>query len=149
MTARVAILSVHPQWAQRILDGTKTVELRRQRLPFESGTRLVLYATSPEQRLVGEVTVDAVEAFDVEYATHGDGGGMCRAAGVTSAELHSYLRGLDEGYAIHLRNPRRWPLGEQIHTSELREYLPNWHPPQTFRWVPEGALLDAINARTA
>jgi predicted transcriptional regulator len=50
---RPLLLSLRPRFAQAILDGTKTVELRRTRVSAPPGTLLVLYASSPVMAVVG------------------------------------------------------------------------------------------------
>ena len=54
------LLSIKPGYAYLILDGEKTVEIRTRRPRFNPGTTLFLYASSPEQAVVGAVTVQNV-----------------------------------------------------------------------------------------
>jgi len=45
------ILAIKPKYARTILDGTKTVELRKR---FPQGIeRIFLYATAPEKSIIG------------------------------------------------------------------------------------------------
>jgi predicted transcriptional regulator len=55
---RDIVASIHPRHAQAILDGTKTVELRRKvwRMGAEID-RMFLYETAPTSALVGHVRV--------------------------------------------------------------------------------------------
>jgi predicted transcriptional regulator len=55
------VFSLHPWAAQAILAGTKTVELRRTAPHLTDGEQIVLYATSPVQRVVGRATVAGVD----------------------------------------------------------------------------------------
>ena len=49
---KAIILSVHPKYANAIVDGDKKVEFRRNGVP-ESISYIVLYATAPVQKIVG------------------------------------------------------------------------------------------------
>jgi len=55
------VLSLKPRFAEAILDGSKTVELRRTRLLAPPGTCLVLYASSPVMAVVGTATLAAID----------------------------------------------------------------------------------------
>lgn len=57
---RAMLLSVHPRFAAAILEGTKTVEVRRQRVAAPSGTPVLLYATAPTMALVGMALIASV-----------------------------------------------------------------------------------------
>lgn len=56
---RVALFSIHKRHADAILDGSKTIELRK-RLPRQPVSHLLLYVTEPMARVVGVVEVDEV-----------------------------------------------------------------------------------------
>jgi len=47
----IALLPLHPRWSQAILDGTKTIELRRRPLRPDT-THIAIYETAPTQRIV-------------------------------------------------------------------------------------------------
>jgi predicted transcriptional regulator len=55
------LLSLRPRFAEAILSGAKTVELRRRPVKAVSGTVVVLYASAPTMAVVGTaVLVDVV-----------------------------------------------------------------------------------------
>ncbi|MFC8082367.1 ASCH domain-containing protein [Streptomyces sp. NPDC057340] len=54
------LLSVHPRFATAILAGSKTVEVRRQRVAAPAGTPVLLYATAPTMALVGMARIASV-----------------------------------------------------------------------------------------
>ena len=56
-TSRVALMAIHPIYAEAILDGTKTVEFRKRRLAEDIDT-VWIYATAPVQRIVGEFRIE-------------------------------------------------------------------------------------------
>ena len=55
------LLSVHPRFATAILAGSKTVEVRRQRVAAPPGTPVLLYATAPTMALVGMARIASVQ----------------------------------------------------------------------------------------
>jgi predicted transcriptional regulator len=97
------LMSIRPAYAEAILSGDKTVELRRRRPSFAVGTKVLVYATSPEQRVrgafeVGGVIADAPAAL-WEAVAH-------RAA-LDRAAFDAYFAGAETAYAIEIANARR------------------------------------------
>jgi predicted transcriptional regulator len=54
------LISLHPQWAEAILSGEKTVEVRR-RPPDAPGALMLMYATAPESRVIGRARIASVQ----------------------------------------------------------------------------------------
>ena len=71
------LLPIRQRWAEMILDGSKTCEIRRVRRHWYAGDWLWLYAIAPVQAVVGVVVVSAVRT--------GPAGAMYRAAGGRAA----------------------------------------------------------------
>jgi hypothetical protein len=59
---RPLMMSLRPRFAQAILDGSKTVELRRTRVLAPPGTTIIIYASAPVISVVGIVTLGTVDA---------------------------------------------------------------------------------------
>jgi len=128
-------LSVKPIFASRILDGTKTIELRRVRPNVVSGDVVLIYSTSPEMALLGSAQVAQIlsgtpQDIWPQVLDH---------ASVSQAQFDDYFSGATTAIGIRLRAVRR--LARPIHLQELRERWPWLKPPQSFRYVD--ALLDA------
>lgn len=136
----VVILSVRSPHVDRLLDGTKTIELRRTSWRVAVGTVALLYASGPGRRqLVGSATVDGtfvapVDAVWREFAGH---------AAVTRGEFDRYFAGVANGVAIRVRDVRRLP--EPIPLAELRRRHPRFRPPQSFRYVDHRELSRLLN----
>jgi predicted transcriptional regulator len=58
---KVFVLSIRPTYVERILDGRKTIELRR-RFPTSAacGSSVLVYSTSPVQSLVATASLESV-----------------------------------------------------------------------------------------
>lgn len=128
---RVLLLSIRPRFADMILAGSKTVELRRVRPGVEPGDRVLLYASSPVRELIGSCTVTALDVGqpDDVWSSHGS------RTGVTRAEFDSYFEGAARSVAISLKEPRRVRRPRTL--SELRERLPGFSPPQSFGYLAD------------
>jgi predicted transcriptional regulator len=118
-----AIISIYPGYADAILDGTKTIELRRRVPELANGTRLWIYATRPTAAVVGVATISDVKRAHPRtiWRKHRDG------AGVDHASFVEYFQGAQEAVAILLAAVKR--VGP-ITIEELREIRDRFHPPQ-------------------
>lgn len=123
--SRVAILSLHPEWAQAILEGSKTVEFRRS-APAHDISHVVIYATKPVGQVVGYFTVASVTSGSPTSLWVQFGG---RGA-ITRRSFRTYFKSKSTGYAIE--------IGEVVrleHPVDLGEFG-NIRPPQNFCYLP-------------
>ena len=59
---RMIVLSLKPRYAEAILSGAKTVELRRIEPKLSVPTRALIYASTPVKALLGTCIVERVTA---------------------------------------------------------------------------------------
>lgn len=118
-----AIISIRPEFAELILEGKKTVELRRRIPSLAVGTRLWIYATLPVGAVIGTVTVHGI--------ARGAKGKIWKEwsseTGVTRKEYDDYFCGAPEAVALLLKNARRI---QPVPIDELRGVRRGFHPPQ-------------------
>lgn len=97
------MLPVHPEYAGRIFDGSKTFEYRKRRMRAGAETLLV-YVTAPLGMVAGEARIAGIVSGtpdEVWEQTHG-GGGICRSA------YDSYFKGCSEAFALRLEGAFRY-----------------------------------------
>jgi predicted transcriptional regulator len=93
------LVSVRPQYAMKILDGEKTVELRRRFPDSHSvGATVFLYSSSPICALVGRAKIRDVQKLSVSelWKEHAD------AACISRKDFYRYFSGVKFGFAIML-----------------------------------------------
>ncbi|MGV8938652.1 MAG: hypothetical protein ACOH2J_16160 [Allorhizobium sp.] len=125
------ILSIKPEYATRIVDGLKTVELRR-RFPYGTVTdaKLFIYATVPLQAVLGYATIEEVQRMPIDeiwrrYHT---------VAYIDKPAFDEYYGGVDYGYVLVLRDPVK--LETAIPLEELKTKL-KFTPPQSFTYADD------------
>jgi predicted transcriptional regulator len=126
---RAMLLSIRPRFAEMLIAGTKTVELRRIRPGIETGSLVVLYASSPVCELVATARVGAIHTAGTRavWAEFG------HEVGIRRAEYDEYFLGAPQAVAIRLTNVER--LQASHHLSELRARVEAFRPPQSFRYL--------------
>ena len=138
----VLLLSLKPRFAKMILDGTKTVELRRVAPTVDYGQYAYIYASGPVCQLVGvcriiDICVSSTAEIWKLY------GQQCA---LTEEEYTSYFEGAQRAVAIVLDNPSR--LVEQPSLKTLRQRMAGFNPPQSFRYLSPG-MLEQLQLQTA
>jgi predicted transcriptional regulator len=120
------LLSVKPRFAEAILNGAKKFEFRRAVFRDPDVQRVVLYASSPVQRVVGEFTVDAIVEMELESLwEHTE-----LYAGIGKEYFDEYFAGRELGFAVAVGETHRYsePL-------DLDRDFGIQHPPQSFRYL--------------
>ncbi|MDF3919295.1 ASCH domain-containing protein [Salinicola salarius] len=120
------LLSIKPEYANSILDGTKHFEFRKSIFKRKGVEKVVIYATMPVGKVVGEFDVGGVLSLkpdDLWNETKDN-------AGVSFSFFSSYFFGREKGFAIKVKNPTRYDQ-----PCELNDILPNAVPPQSYRYL--------------
>lgn len=126
---RKVLVSIRPEYASKIMDGEKTVELRR-RFPEATavGATILIYSSSPVQAIVGFATIKDVLRLPVKTIWRDHGAAAC----IGKADFDAYFSGLTEGYAIILKDVKS--LSNQLKATDLQEEF-GFVAPQSFRYV--------------
>ena len=126
---RMVVLSLKPRFAETILAGANTVELRRTEPKIVVPTQALLYAASPVRALVGTCIITSVQPLDLVtlWQEHGSGSGLLEH------EFQEYFEGVDVGTALTLVQPSAF--GRQIPLQDLRARPKGFRPPQSFAYV--------------
>src|SRR5712691_3858150 len=98
---RAVVMSLRPRFARAILEGRKSVELRRRRVAAPPGSRLILYASSPTRAVLGTASLTSVDtgtAADI-WRRYG------HQLSLTKYEFDRYLDGAPRPSALILANP--------------------------------------------
>lgn len=121
------MVSIKPEYVERILAGEKTYEFRRRIFKRDDVDTLVVYATRPKAAVVAEVRIEGVvEASPEELwkKTH-------KTGGISRTKFMRYFEGADSAFAIRLgritRFDRPVPLDE--YPSRITK------APQSFAYV--------------
>jgi predicted transcriptional regulator len=123
MVNQDVLMSIRPEYAEAILSGTKTFELRRRRPSFGKGSRVVVYSSSPDQRLLGTFEAGAVHEAAPDELWHR----VSKKAGISRDAFNAYFDGCGVAYAIEVRAPRR------LDPKPLR-----FRPPQSYLYLKPG-----------
>ena len=126
---RMIVLSLKPRFAQAILAGVKTVELRRTVPKIVIPTRALLYASSPVRALLGTCVITSVRSADLAALWHEYG----LRSELPYHEFQQYFEGVAKGTALTLSEPQA--LSRPIPLQDLRAKPRGFRPPQSYAYV--------------
>lgn len=121
------LLSIKPQYAELIFKGQKKYEFRRSIFKRDDINKIIVYASSPVCKVigefvVGEVIADEIQALWKKTMAH---------AGISKNDFFGYFANKDFGYAIKIRKHLTYssPVG-------IKEAF-GISPPQSFAYVED------------
>lgn len=92
------VLSIHPEYVEKILSGEKSFEYRKE-LPKDELEYVLIYSTSPIQKIVAIGVVDCVLHEKLNILWNKTSG----AGGIEESFFKSYFRNKEYGYAIKFK----------------------------------------------
>ncbi len=129
MTDKLLLLSIQPQYADKIFDGTKLVELRRTRPKISCGEVAIVYVSTPTNAIVGLIEIEKITGAPPSLIWPK----ICQHAGISKQTFDEYYRGANTAFALYLRHARLLP--RPIHLTYLRRLWQNFRPPQSFGYL--------------
>lgn len=129
----VVLLSIRPIYAERLLNKTKSVELRKTKFRKDVEC-VVIYSTAPIQKIVGYFTVAQiiVDSPSVIWSKYH------QMSGINRADFLNYYAGSKKAVGIEVSQIHR--LQYPVPLSVLGEHV---RPPQSFQYV-DSSLINTL-----
>jgi predicted transcriptional regulator len=119
------LLSIKPEFAEKIFSGEKKYEFRRVLFKNKQIRTIIVYASSPVQKIIGEFEIEQILSEDPETLWQQ----TKEHSGITRDFFFSYFRNKATAHAIKVKCARRYrqPLciKKDFNTS----------PPQSFQYI--------------
>jgi len=119
------LLSIKPEFADKIFGGTKKYEFRRSIFKKKEVKTIVVYASSPVQKIIGEFEIETIikEELNRLWELTKD------LSGISEDYFFEYFRNKENGFAIKIKKTKRYntPLS-------IKEDF-NATPPQSFMYL--------------
>lgn len=121
------ILSIKPIYAEKILNGEKTFELRKSIFKKNNIKKVLIYASSPVSKVIGE--------FEIESILHDEINELWKKTkkenGVDIDFFKEYFENREKGYAIKIKNTKRYKVAYNIYEKY------GIKAPQSFSYLEE------------
>ena len=119
------IISIRPIFANKIIAGDKTVELRKRIPNIQPRTRLWIYATRPDAAVIGAVILEKIEEKTPEQAW----AKYSADALIERGAFDAYFANAQKAYCLLLTNVQY--ARKRANIEQLRQLWKGFHPPRT------------------
>jgi predicted transcriptional regulator len=122
------LLSIKPQFAEKIFSREKRFEFRKAAFKNTSVTTVVLYVTRPVALIMGEFDLVGIESGSPESVWER----TWQFAGISRDFFDSYYQGRSEAVALAIGKVRKFK--RDIIPDVV---MPNFYPPQSYMYIDD------------
>ena len=98
------ILSIKPEFAFKIFDGTKKYEYRRCIYKNKNIKKIIVYASAPVKQVIGEFEVDEILDYDIDTLWS-----LTKSpSGISEDYFYKYFSNKETGFAIKLKRTKKY-----------------------------------------
>ena len=119
------LLSIKPEFAQKIFDGSKKFEFRRNIFKNPNIKTIVVYASSPVQKIIGEFEIEKIINANLEDLWNQ----TKNHSGISKDYFLQYFSDKQYGFAIQIKNTKKYDTPRCI-KKDLK-----LSPPQSFLYL--------------
>lgn len=98
------ILSIKPKFVEKIFEGTKKFEFRRSIFKNKQVQKVVVYASAPISKIVGEFEIDEIIHNEIESLWSK----TQEYSGISKDYYINYFLGKKNGYAIKIKSSKKY-----------------------------------------
>lgn len=118
------VLSIKPEFAFKIFNGTKKFEFRKSIFKNEKIKTIIVYASSPVQQVIGEFEIE--EVLNHDLSTLWDL--TQEFSGISEEFYYEYFTNKEQGFAIKIKKTRKYRTPKCLRADF------NLSPPQSFAY---------------
>lgn len=123
----VLFISVKPEYVKMILDGCKTVELRKSKPKLSSVKYVVIYSTYPQKKVECICTLEGIS----EMSPDDMWGGYNSQVGISEDIFFNYYNSSKKAVGLRLGDIVK--LEKELSLKDIKYHIPNFSPPQTYK----------------
>ena len=136
---KATLISIKPEFMEKILSNSKTIELRKSAPKVVDGSIIVLYSSSPVKAIVGYCICDGIikaspkelwQEYNQEF-------------GIDAKRYFEDFSAKEEAVGIRVKNVVRFP--QPISLELLRCIFPKFWPPQSYRYLSKAIIEHGLN----
>ena len=116
------ILSIKPEYADKIFAGSKKYEFRRAIFKNPDIKTILVYSSSPVQKIIGEFEIEAIISDDLVTLWQK----TKKYSGISEKYFFDYFGDKEKGFAIQIKKTKKYK------NPKCRKEDFNRYPPQSF-----------------
>ena len=118
------LLSIKPEFVEQIFNGNKKYEFRRTIFKNKGITKVIIYASAPISRIVGEFDIEEILTDNVNELWNI----TKEFSGINKEYFYKYFSKKDSGFAIKIKSFKKYET--PLNISSLGK-----KPPQSFLYL--------------
>lgn len=129
--SKAVLLSIRPKWCEKIVNGEKTIEVRKTRPKMKTPFRCYIYCTQSgvalgawgkHGKVIGEFTCDRIYELETRspggsYYVKGEGqpttNDVARQSCLSLGDMHAYLKS-KSGYGLHISQMKLYDTPKEL-----------------------------------
>lgn len=122
---KAVLLSIKPEFAHKIFEGSKKFEFRKQVFKDTSVKKVIVYSSSPEQKVIGDFEIETILSDtpnNIWIQTK-------LYSGISQEFYNEYFKGRDNAYAIKVASTKRYRKEKSLADYNVQS------APQSFAYV--------------
>lgn len=124
------LLSIKPEFAFKIFDGTKKFEFRKSIFKRKDISQVIVYASSPVKQVIGEFEIADILSGDIETVWNM----TKRNSGITKQFYDEYFANREKAFAIKVGSTRKYRSPRTLMDYDLD------YAPQSFAYIGSETL---------
>ncbi len=124
------ILSIKPEFANKIFEGDKKFEFRRSIFKNKTVSKVIVYASSPISKVIGEFEIGDILFNDLDSLWKE----TKEFSGISEDYFFDYFIGKKNGFALEVKKAKRYKKELCIRESFGKV------PPQSFAYLEESTI---------
>lgn len=120
------LLSIKPEYANKIFDGQKRYEYRK-RIPKKEVSKIIVYSSAPEQAVIGEIEV--IKTLKMKPTPLWNS--TKAYAGISRSKYRKYFSGCTTAYAFVIGSFEKYPTSKSLADLNIQS------APQSFVYLDD------------
>lgn len=122
------LIAVKPEFANKIVENEKTIELRKTKPNVKAGDFLIIYSSSPVKAIIGFALIKQVIVSTPTQMWENNS----LKIGIDKERFLEYYKDKERSIGIEIENMKRV---NPICLKDIRILESNFHPPQIYRYI--------------
>lgn len=114
------LLAIKPEFAEKIFKGTKKYEFRKRVFPASQVSKVIVYASSPVKKVVGEFIFESIIDEEPEILWNY----TKKYSGITKNFFDDYFRDKARAYAIKIKTTKKYRTPLDLKNDFGMSYAP-------------------------
>lgn len=136
---KVLVVSIKPEFANKIFSGEKTIELRKATPNVQKGDIIIIYVTNPVKAFKGIGKVEEIVQGTPKVIWKN----YSKSSGISKETFFDYYSNAYKAVGILLCDIQE--LESEISLNDIILHLPKFSPPQTFKYSSKAEIQKIIN----